>query len=137
MPAAVQGEGNGETVLVVEDEAGVRGFSAEVLTELGYNVLTAGNAAEALEIFETVPGVRMLFTDVVLGSGMNGRQLADEILRRNPGIIVLFTTGYTRNAIIHHGRLDDGIHFLGKPFTATALGEKVFTLFENAKVKAD
>ncbi len=120
----------GQTVLVVEDEAGVRNFSAEVLEELGYKVLTAATAAQALALFEAAAEIRLLFTDVVLAGGMNGRQLADEILRRNPEVTVLFTTGYTRNAIIHHGRLDDGVNFIGKPFTASALGEKVARLFE-------
>jgi FixJ family two-component response regulator len=68
---------------------------------------------------------------------MNGRQLADKILQAQPDIIVLFTTGYTRNAIIHHGRLDDGINFLGKPFTAAALGEKIARLFERTTVNSE
>ena len=129
--------GKGERVLIVEDEPGVRLFSAEVLEELGYEVLTAETAAEALKIFEETPNIRMLFTDVVLSGGMNGRQLADKILQAQPDIIVLFTTGYTRNAIIHHGRLDDGINFLGKPFTAAALGEKIARLFDRTTVNSE
>ncbi len=77
----------------------------------------------------------MLFTDVVLSGGLNGRQLADAVLRRHQDVIVLFTTGYTRNAIMHHGRLDEGIHFIGKPFTAAALGAKVARLFEAARTE--
>ncbi len=127
--------GNGERVLVVEDEAGVRNFTAEVLAELGYEVLTASDASSALTQFESVPGIKMLFTDVVLSGGLNGRQLADAVLRRRPDVIVLFTTGYTRNAIMHHGRLDEGIHFIGKPFTAAALGAKVARLFEAARTE--
>ncbi len=130
-------QGHGETILIVEDEPGVRNFSAEVLRELGYHVLTAENAADALRIFAATPGIRVLFTDVVLTGGMNGRQLADEILRGGRDVIVLFTTGYTRNAIIHHGRLDEGINFIGKPFTATALGTKIGNLLEAAKLAQD
>jgi PAS domain S-box-containing protein len=120
--------GRGALVLIVEDEPGVRQFAAEVLTEQGYHVLTAGTAAEALDVSSTTKEIRLLFTDIVLAGGTNGRELAGEIQRRHPETTVLFTTGYTRNAIIHQGRLDDGIHFLGKPFTATALAAKVGTL---------
>jgi DNA-binding LytR/AlgR family response regulator len=67
----------------------------------------------------------LLFTDVVLGGGMNGRALADEIMRRKLGLPVLFTTGYTANAIVHHGRLDSGMHLIGKPFTYAELASKV------------
>jgi PAS domain S-box-containing protein len=134
--ASLDHRGRGETILLVEDEEGVRQFASEILGELGYNVLTAETAAAGLEIFSTAPGVQMLFTDVVLTGGMNGRQLADEILRRAPDTIVLFTTGYTRNAIIHHGRLDEGVNFIGKPFTAGALAQMIRALFDQAGVKA-
>ncbi len=127
--------GRGETLLIVEDEPGVRLFSAEVLMELGYRVLTAETGAQALKIFDETPDIKMLFTDVVLSGGMNGRQLADQVQQARPDVLVLFTTGYTRNAIIHHGRLDDGINFIGKPFTATALGEKIARLLERAAPK--
>jgi len=123
----------GETILVVEDEENVRNFSVEVLEESGYHVLAAENAAAALKLLETPAAVDMLFTDVVLTGTMNGRHLADEILVRRPGTAVLFTTGYTRNAIIHHGRLDVGIHFIGKPFTASALTQMVRKVFDHQK----
>jgi DNA-binding LytR/AlgR family response regulator len=71
------------------------------------------------------PEIRLLFTDVVLTGGMNGRQLADEATKIRPDLKVLFTTGYTHNAIVHHGRLDEGISFIGKPFSAAALAAKV------------
>ena len=74
--------------------------------------------------------VDLLFTDVVMPGGMNGRQLADEAMRRRPGLKVLFTTGYTRNAIVHHGRLDAGVHMIGKPFSFNDLGAKVRTLLD-------
>jgi PAS domain S-box-containing protein len=118
-------EGRGETVLVVEDEAGVRAFTAEVLRDAGYRVLAAEDAGSALAQLDAAPDIVLLFTDVVLAGGMNGRQLADEATRRRPDLRVLFTTGYTRNAIIHHGRLDDGVHLIGKPFTAADLTRKL------------
>jgi PAS domain S-box-containing protein len=115
----------GETILVVEDEDSVRNFSVEVLQDSGYQVLAAENATRALELLDATPGIAMLFTDVVLSGAMNGRALATAVLARHPATAILFTTGYTRNAIIHHGRLDDGIDFLGKPFTAAALTQTV------------
>ncbi len=132
-PLAADLGSRGETILVVEDEENVRNFSVEVLEESGYHVLAAENAAAALKILEAPDEVDMLFTDVVLTGGMNGRMLADEVLRRRPGAAVLFTTGYTRNAIIHHGRLDEGIHFIGKPFTASALTQMVRQVFDRER----
>jgi PAS domain S-box-containing protein len=124
--------GRREKILLVEDEDGVRQFSAEVMEELGYQVFQAATAQQALDILAGEPAMKLLFTDVVLTGGINGRQLAAEIQHRRPDMLVLFTTGYTRNAIIHHGRLDDGINFIGKPFTATALGQKIAALLETA-----
>ncbi len=74
--------------------------------------------------------IDLLFTDVVMPGGMNGRQLADEAVRRQPGLKVLFTTGYTRNAIVHHGRLDAGVQMIGKPFSFSDLAAKVRTLLD-------
>jgi DNA-binding LytR/AlgR family response regulator len=86
-----------------------------------------------MEMLAEGDAIDMLFTDVVLTGSINGRALADQIARLRPGIAVLFTTGYTRNAIIHHGRLDDGIDFIGKPFTASALTQTVRTILDRAK----
>ncbi|GEO17102.1 hypothetical protein MAE02_47980 [Microvirga aerophila] len=122
-PAMVRG--TGETILVVEDEPDLRTYTIEALRDLGYRVLEAGDAREALEIFEQHPEIELLFTDVVLTGGMNGRALSDEVSRRRPGLPVLFTTGYTSNAIVHHGRLDPGMHLIGKPFTYAELAYKV------------
>jgi PAS domain S-box-containing protein len=124
--------GKDETILLVEDEEGVRKFCAEILQDLGYRVLQAETAAEALRIAAGEARIDLLFTDVVLPGGTNGRVLANEILTLRPETVVLFTTGYTRNAIIHHGRLDDGVNFLGKPYTAAALGEMVQRLLVKA-----
>ena len=103
----------------------MRQFTAEVLSELGYRVLTARDAASALRLLEENPDIQLLFTDIGLPGGINGRALADEFRRRLPNLKVLFTTGYTRNAIIHHGRLDPGVNLLLKPFNQISLGEKV------------
>jgi PAS domain S-box-containing protein len=114
-----------ETVLVVEDDPDVRAYSTESLRELGYNVLEAPHARAALEILDATPGIVVIFTDVGLPGGMNGRQLAEEARKRHPTMKVLFTTGYARNAIVHDGRLDPGVELLTKPFTQAALAAKL------------
>lgn len=113
-----------EIILVVEDEAAVRQISVEALTELGYEVLEADSATAALRLLDTRPEIVMLFTDVVMPD-VNGRKLADEARRRRPGLKILFTTGYTRNAIVHNGVLDPGVELIGKPFTIDELAAKV------------
>ncbi len=127
-PAASAAAGH-ETILVVEDDAALRTYAVEVLTDLGYRVLDAADGAAALAILDREPGIDLLFTDVVM-PGMNGRQLADEALRRRPGLKVLFTTGYTRNAIIHQGRLDPGVDLLGKPYTFDDLANRIRALLD-------
>jgi PAS domain S-box-containing protein len=114
-----------ETILLVEDDEDVRGFIADSLRELGYQVFAAADGPDALRTLERQPGIDLLFTDVGLPNGMNGRQLADEARRRRGELKVLFTTGYARNAIIHHGRLDAGVDLIGKPYTQTELAAKV------------
>ena len=114
-----------ETILLVEDDEEVRKFAAEVLREQGYNLHVASDGASALRLLDAESNISMLFTDVVLPGGMNGRQLADEAQRRRPSLKVLYATGYTRNAIIHQGRLDAEVELLTKPFTAEALVRKV------------
>jgi PAS domain S-box-containing protein len=121
-----------KTVLVVEDADDVRQFTADVLAELGYRVLTARDAASALRTLGEEPGIDMLFTDIGLPGGVNGRELADEALRRHPELKVLFTTGYTRNAVIHHGRLDPGVQLIAKPFTQSGLAQKVWQVLYGA-----
>jgi PAS domain S-box-containing protein len=116
--------GESRTVLVVEDEPGVRAFTTEALTELGYTVLEARDGAAALRVIEAHPEIDLLFTDVVMPD-MNGRKLADEARIRRPDLKVLFTTGYTRNAVVHNGVLDKGVALIGKPFTIAALADKV------------
>jgi CheY-like chemotaxis protein len=119
-----------ETILVVEDDEALRVFAIEALGELGYRVLHAADAKIALDTLDREPEIDLLFTDVVMPGGMNGRQLADEAAKRRPELKVLFTTGYTRNAIIHHGRLDPGVNLIGKPYTFEELGVRVRTVLD-------
>jgi signal transduction histidine kinase/CheY-like chemotaxis protein len=128
-PTAIRGFRD-EIILVVEDDDDVRAFSTEALRELGYTVYAAKNGAAALRLVTTGQKIDLLFTDVVLPDGMNGRQVADAVIEACPAAKVLFTTGYARNAIVHHGRLDPGVEFLGKPFTLDGLAEKVRTVLD-------
>jgi signal transduction histidine kinase len=114
-----------ETILVVEDDEALRLYTVEILSDLGYSVLTAANGASALEIIGRGHGIDLLFTDIVMPGGMNGRQLADEAVLRRPGLKVLFTTGYTADAIVHHGRLDPDVELISKPYTYDSLGCKI------------
>ena len=109
---------------MVEDNDDVRIYSTSILTELGYVVLEAVDAQAALDILQTDTAIDLLFTDVVL-PGVSGRVLADEARRVRPGLRVLFTTGYSRNAIVHHGRLDAGVELITKPFTFEQLAGRV------------
>lgn len=119
------GARKGETILLVEDDIGVSEYAVSVLEDLGYRVLTAQDGTEGLDIVNKAKRIDLLFTDVVLGGELNGRQLADAVKKLKPSIPVLFTTGYTRNAIIHHGKLDDGVNLLNKPYTQRDLALKV------------
>ena len=111
-------------ILVVEDDARVKEMTVSSLRELGYTVIHANGANSALEILDAHPGTALLFTDIVMPE-VNGRQLAAEALRRRPDIKVLYTTGFTRNAIVHSGRLDAGLNFIAKPFTLVQIAAKM------------
>ncbi len=113
-----------EIVLVVEDDERVRHTSVDALRELGYTVVQASDARQALAVIEVQPKIDLVFTDVVMPD-MNGRQLVEEIGKRWPGLRILYTTGYTRNAIVHNGMLDAGVSLLPKPFTIEQLALKV------------
>jgi CheY-like chemotaxis protein/two-component sensor histidine kinase len=113
-----------EVILVVEDNDDVRAYSLDVIKGLGFKVLEAANADDAMQIIETALRIDLLFTDVVL-PGKNGRLLAEEARTKRPGLNVLYTTGYSRNAIIHQGRLDPGISLITKPFTREQLAESI------------
>jgi PAS domain S-box-containing protein len=117
--------GRGETILVVEDEPDVRSLTIRMLERLGYRVLAAEDGPSALRVMEQNPDVALLFTDIVLPGGMNGAQLARAARQARPNLQVLYTSGYTDNAVIHHGRLDPGVDLLEKPFTRSALAQRV------------
>jgi len=118
-----------EAVLVVEDDVLMRRLSSEALHELGYTVFDSDSAANALAILDREPGIKLLFTDVVMPD-TNGKKLADEACRRRPDLKVLFTTGYTANAVVHGGVLDAGVNFLSKPFTLNQLAAKVRSVLD-------
>ena len=113
-----------EVILVVEDEDRIREVTTEALRELGYTVFDAASAKQALLILESCPEVGLLFTDIVMPD-MNGRRLAEAALKLRPNLKVLYTTGYTRNAVVHNGVLDPGVNFIAKPFTFDQLGQKI------------
>jgi signal transduction histidine kinase/DNA-binding response OmpR family regulator len=124
LPRIAKGR-DGETILAVEDDADVRAHTCGILRELGYRVLEAANGIAALDLLHAHPEVDLLFTDVGLPGGMNGRQLAGAARRVSSKLKVLFTTGYARNAIVHDGRLDPGVQLITKPFTFAALSGKL------------
>ncbi|WP_084302902.1 PAS domain S-box protein [Bradyrhizobium sp. WSM2254] len=119
--------GGSEKILIVEDDALVRQYVVTQIKSLGYAALEAGNAAEALTIIDADKGIDLLFTDVIMPGAMNGRQLADEAARRRPDLKTLFTSGYTENAIVHHGRLDSGVLLLAKPYRKSELAKMLRT----------
>jgi PAS domain S-box-containing protein len=120
----------GEVILVVEDDDDVRAHTSNVIAELGYTVLQAANGKQAIAILEKNPQVQLLFTDVGLPGGMNGRQLADKARQIRKDLRILFTTGYARNAIVHEGRLDPGVSLITKPFQFSALSERLRDLLD-------
>ncbi len=124
-----------EVVLIVEDDEDVRDSTVALLRELGYSVLAARNGAEALARLQGGEQIDVLFTDVVLSQGMNGRTLAVEAAALRPALPVLFTTGYARNAIIKDGRLDPGVQFLAKPYTQREIARKLRAVLD-ASAKA-
>jgi CheY-like chemotaxis protein len=118
-------EGGHETILVVEDDRLVRAYVLAQLNSLGYVSLEAANAAEALALIENHQKFDLLFTDVIMPGAMNGRQLADEIRKDRRELKVLYTSGYTENAIVHHGRLDSGVLLLAKPYRKSELARMI------------
>ncbi len=113
-----------EVVLVVDDEPAVRQFSVDALQELGYRVLEADGAAAALRLIDAHPDIDLLFTDIVMPD-VNGRRLAEAAREKRPSLRVLYTTGYTRNAVVHNGVLDPGVELIGKPYSLDQLAAKV------------
>jgi signal transduction histidine kinase len=123
--ASLQG-GNG-TILVVEDDFLVRTFVIGQIESLGYVTLSAANADAALVVINSAQTIDLLFTDMIMPGSMNGRELADEALRRRPSLKILFTSGYTEDTVIHHGRLDAGVGvlLLAKPYQKSDLARMI------------
>jgi CheY-like chemotaxis protein len=117
--------GGDETILVVEDDALVRKYVISQLKSLGYAPVAAANATDAIALVERGQTFDLLFTDIVMPGGMNGRELADEMARRRPGARVLYTSGFTENAIVHQGRLDPDVALLSKPYRKLDLAQMV------------
>ncbi len=121
-----------ETVLAVEDNEGVLEFACQALEDFGYSVLVAKDGPEAMTHLESGARIDLLFTDVVMTKEMTGRQLAEAALGKRPGLPVLFTTGYSRNAIVHQNRLDANVNLLSKPYTQGELLQKVRAVLDEA-----
>jgi signal transduction histidine kinase/CheY-like chemotaxis protein len=118
-------EGGRETILVVEDDHLVRTFVVSQIQSLGYATLAAVNAAEALVVIDSPTEIDLLFTDMIMPGSMNGRQLADKALQRRSSLKILFTSGYSNEAIIHHGHLDAGVLLLAKPYRKSDLARMI------------
>ncbi|WP_028136691.1 CHASE3 domain-containing protein [Bradyrhizobium japonicum] len=123
--AAAPAEGGAETIFVVEDDPLVRNFVTAQLTSLGYKTIAAPDGKTALDLITAGQTFDLLFTDVVIPGGMSGRELAEEVAKLRPGVKVLYTSGYTDNAIVHHGKLDDGVMLLTKPYRRNQLAEMI------------
>jgi signal transduction histidine kinase/CHASE3 domain sensor protein len=123
--AAPPAEGGAETIFVVEDDPLVRNFVTAQLQGLGYKTIAAPDGKTALDLIAAGQTFDLLFTDVVIPGGMSGRELADEVAKLRPGVKVLYTSGYTDNAIVHHGKLDDGVMLLTKPYRRNQLAEMI------------
>jgi two-component system, NtrC family, sensor kinase len=122
-------QGSGETILVVEDDPNVRAYVVEALSGVGYRVVEAGDAEAALTVFASNSEIQLLLTDVVM-PGMNGRALADAVRQSHPSVKTLFMTGYSRNAIVHQGRLDPGVSLIQKPFSQATLAARIRSLLD-------
>jgi PAS domain S-box-containing protein len=134
MPALAPVQGGHEAILIVEDDTLVRKFVVTQIRSLGYSTLEAANAVEALAIISSDAVIDLLFTDVIMPGAMNGRLLVDEALKRRPKLRTLFTSGYTENAIVHHGRLDSGVLLLAKPYRKPELARMIRMALDNGHV---
>ena len=114
-----------EVILLVEDDAPVRDFAKSQLVDLGYRVLVAINAVEALNVIQEHKEIEVLFTDVVMPGGMNGHELASEACRYNPNLKILYCSGYAENAILHHGLLEKDVELLNKPYSRLELARRI------------
>ena len=124
-PATFEAVGDGEVVLVIDDDPTIRMLIAEVLADSGYAVIEAPDGAAALKVLESNARIDLLITDVGLPGGMNGRQVADAARVHRPGLKVLFITGYAENAVISKGRLESGMFVITKPFQMDMLARRI------------
>ncbi len=148
LPRSMQGEqaqamaapeatfGHGETILVVEDEKDVRSAVLLILQDLGYRTVEAANGQAALDVLRSGEPLDLMFTDVVMPGEIQGRFLAQEAVAIRPGLPIVFTSGYTENSIVHHGRLDDGVHLLSKPYRKEDLARKLRTVLGDPAQRA-
>ncbi|MCB9640307.1 MAG: PAS domain-containing protein [Myxococcales bacterium] len=123
-------QGGSEHILLVEDEAMVRQYATSVLQGLGYRVTTAESGDQALELLKQNEDIDLLFTDVIMPGSLNGRQLAEQAHLLRPTLKILYTSGYTENAIVHHGRLDEGVQLLNKPYHRQELISKIRSVLD-------
>jgi CheY-like chemotaxis protein len=128
-----QAQGGDESILVVEDDALVRKYVVTQIRGLGYTTLEASNAVEALALIDSDAAIDLLFTDVIMPGPMNGRLLVDAALKKRPALKTLFTSGYTENAIVHHGRLDSGVLLLAKPYRKPELARMIRMALDNGQ----
>lgn len=119
-----------ETILVVEDDEGVRAHTVESLQDLGYRTVEAGTGGTGLQLLRSHPEIQLLFTDIVLPDGMNGQQLAEQARLVRPDLKVLMTSGYARNAILHNGKVEPGVQLITKPFSYAALAAKIRSVLD-------
>jgi len=134
LPVAQTPVGGHELVLVVEDDALVRNYVIAQIRSLGYRTLSAANADEALRLIRSEPAIDLLFTDVIMTGPMNGPQLVKEAAKLREGLKVLYTSGYTENAIVHQGRLDPGVLLLAKPYRKQELAHMLRMALEAGTV---
>jgi nitrogen-specific signal transduction histidine kinase/ActR/RegA family two-component response regulator len=125
-----------ESLLVVEDDADVRAFITTALRSVGYSVIEAADGESALALADETPDIGLLITDVVLPHGMNGRDVADGVQKRRPSVKVLFTSGYPESAIVHQGKLDEGVELLTKPYTRETLARRVRQILDTPNAGA-
>jgi signal transduction histidine kinase/ActR/RegA family two-component response regulator len=135
-PSAACARGQGERILLVEDEDGVRRLAVRMLEQLGYQVTPAASAAQALEMARDMIRIDLLFTDVVLTEGLNGLQLADELTRQRPGMPVLYTSGYSEEILHRGGHVERGSHLITKPYDRIMLAQAVGTALKAALMRS-
>jgi CheY-like chemotaxis protein len=129
--------GRGETILVVEDDAPVRQLAVSMFTSLGYHPVEADSAKTALKVLEETPQVKLLFTDIVLPGGMSGTDLALQAQQLRPDLKILFTSGYTEQALSNHRQLPEGTELLAKPYRKVNLAKKIHAMLGSDEVEIE